>query len=395
MTDGSPSPPDGHLVHGLEREPAAPDWAPIVVEELREALAPLDLAVDDLEVEWRSPRPMSAAAVVRAGAERVFVKRHDHRVRETERLAREHRLGDHLRARGVATPRVRRGPGGASVVERDDQRYECFDLAAGEDRYRDVPSWYPYLDPAHAYRSGAALARFHRAAADFAEPADPVGVLADGLDVVGADDLDAALTALLARRPGLARALAPYDLDGDVDRVLRRPVERARDVINGRERQWTHGDWHPSNLTWDPAGDDVAEVLDLGLANRTDVVHDLAVAIERAVVDWLDQAGRGAITVDVASLDALLAGYDEVAPLGRGDRVALAAVLPVAHLEFALSEVEYFGDVLGAVASRDLAYHGYLLGHAEWFAGPAGRALLDRVASAAWRPTAARGTMGR
>ncbi len=381
MTGDPSSPADGHLVHGLERDLAAPDWAPIDVEELRGALAPLGLVVDDLAVEWRSPRPMSAAAVVRSGSDRVFVKRHDRRVRDTERLAREHRLGDHLRARGVPTPRARRDPSGVSVVERGDQRYECFDLAAGEDRYRDVPSWYPYLDPAHAYRAGAALARFHRAAADFTEPADPVGVLSDGIDVVGADDLDGALARLLARRPGLGRALAAYDLDGDVDRVLRRPIEHAHGALVTRERRWTHGDWHPSNLTWDPAGDDVVEVLDLGLANRTDVVHDLAVAIERAVVDWLDQAGRGAITVDVAALDALLAGYDAVAPLGRDDRVALAAVLPVAHLEFALSEVEYFGDVLDAVASRDLAYHGYLLGHAEWFAGPAGRALLDRVAT--------------
>jgi hypothetical protein len=35
-------------------------------------------------------------------------------------------------------------------------------------------------------------------------------------------------------------------------------------------------------------------------------------------------------------------------------------------------------------ANADLAYDGYLLGHARWFAGPDGTALLDRIRS---RPT--------
>jgi hypothetical protein len=48
-------------------------------------------------------------------------------------------------------------------------------------------------------------------------------------------------------------------------------------------------------------------------------------------------------------------------------------------VEYALSEAEYFADVVSAPALADLAYDGYLLGHARWFAGPDGSAVLDHL----------------
>ena len=52
---------------------------------------------------------------------------------------------------------------------------------------------------------------------------------------------------------------------------------------------WTHNDLHPSNLFWSNAGRDaeVTAVIDFGLCDRTNAVHDLAHAIERSMVDWL------------------------------------------------------------------------------------------------------------
>ncbi len=41
-------------------------------------------------VTWRSPRPMSAAGLVRQAGGGVFVKRHDPRVRSTAQPAAEH-----------------------------------------------------------------------------------------------------------------------------------------------------------------------------------------------------------------------------------------------------------------------------------------------------------------
>ena len=80
-----------------------------------------------------------------------------------------------------------------------------------------------------------------------------------------------------------------------------------------------------------------------------------------------------------AGAAALLAGYQAARPLSRAERAAVAAVLPVVHLEFALSEIGYFAGVTGSAANADLAYDGYLIGHTAWFSSPAGSTLLDLI----------------
>src|SRR5262249_16660992 len=154
---------------------------------------------------------------------------------------------------------------------------------------------------------------------------------------------------------------------------------RAAPLLGALRRQWGHGDWHPSNLTWDcdGPGADVAAVFDFGLANRTFAVHDLAVALERSTVAWLDLAESGRAGVDFGAVDALLAGYQAGRPLGPAEAAVLPEVLPVVHLEYALSEIEYFADVVASPGLADLAYDTYLIGHTRWFAGPDGAALLD------------------
>ena len=378
--------PDG-LVHGMVNDLVVPDWPAITEAEASEVLGHY---VEDpsranvATVLWRSPRPMSAAALVELESRTYFLKRHDVRVRSRERLALEHAFVDHVRSRGLNTPAVLAARDGSTVHEREQVLYEVYERAAGVDHYRDVPSWHPFLSRAHAGAAGAALARFHRAAAGFDAAAWDFGPLLDSVAVILAPDPEAAYRQLVTTRPGLVRATVPYDVLGDYASVLAGPIETAASQLGDVTTQWTHGDWHGSNLTWRDATPeaDVASVLDLGLSNRTFALHDLAIAIERSVVDWLDTAGLGVPSIDYGSLDALLAGYAEVAPLTEDDLATLAAVLPVAHVAFALSEVEYFGSIVDSPANVELAYQSYLLGHARWFDSPAGRSLLAHVRAA-------------
>ncbi len=120
-------------------------------------------------------------------------------------------------------------------------------------------------------------------------------------------------------------------------------------------------------------------MLDLGHANSTFAVHDLAVALERSTIDWLDLAGRGSVRADLDAVDAMLDGYEELRPLDVLEASALGDLLPVAHIEYALSEVEYFAAVVGSETNADLAYDDYLVGHTRWFEGPLGSALLDHL----------------
>jgi Ser/Thr protein kinase RdoA (MazF antagonist) len=277
------------------------------------------------------------------------------------------------------------------VAASGDYVYEVHTLAPGVDVYRDVLSWEPFLSVQHARAAGAALARFHRASASFRLPERPPAVLTNSCAVITAADPLAAVGRLAARRPGLAGYLDRRSWREDLTRYHLPAIREVAPLLPGLGRLWGHGDWHPSNLTWTSAAPDagVAAVIDLGLANRTFAAHDLAVAIERSAVAWLDLADTGQPTVDRAAVHALLDGYQAVRQLTRAELASVAGLLPVVQLEYALSEVEYFASVMRSPENADLAYDGYLIGHTRWFTGPDGQALLSQLQRRADRQPAA------
>jgi len=383
--------PAGGLVHGMGTVLVRPDWVALSDDEVRAVLCRYERrdgagGSREAVVTWRSPRPMSAAGLVCCGERSLFVKRHHVAVRTPAQLRVEHCFTNYLRSRGQPLPAVLRSASGATVVHDGDFVYEVLETADGVDLYHNAPSWSPFTSLAHARAAGRALARFHQAAADFPLPPRAPGALMTSVVIVAAVDPLAALGRLLAARPGLSRALARRSLTEDFARYLLPTIEKAAPLLRALTPQWSHGDWHPSNLTWSSTGPSavVAGVLDLGLANRTFAVHDLAVALERSTVDWLDMAETGTVGADLEAVDALLDGYDDVRPLNMLEAIALVEVLPVVHLEYALSEVEYFAEVVRSDVNADLAYDGYLVGHARWWE-TAGSVLLEHLCRRARR----------
>ena len=385
VNETSKSPTSG-LVHGMGQMLVEADWPALTDDEVRAVLRHFNRhegvsATRASLVSWRSPRPMSAAALVHFANEMVFVKRHHVAVRTPERLRVEHGFSNYLRTRGQALPAVLRCANGDTVLRDGDYLYEVHARATGVDLYRDVPSWHPFTSLGHARAAGRALARFHRAARDCPLAPSVPGVLASSTAIVASADPLVELERLIAARPGLARAVAHRSLLADFTRYHLPAIEKAAPLLRGLVAQWGHGDWHPSNLTWSSTSPNatVEEVFDLGLSNRTFAVHDLAVALERSTVDWLDLTGIGLVTADLAAVDALLDGYEDVQPLNEVEWAALIEVLPVVHLEYALSEVEYFAEVVCSRANADLAYDGYFIGHTRWFGEAAGSELLEHL----------------
>lgn len=372
-------------VHGMGKELVSPSWPPLAPTEIREVLAHYGamsgtISDSDDQVLWSSPRPMSVGALIRSGQRTTFVKRHHRSVRTPDDLRVEHAFARHLRLKGIRVPEVFSTPEGETVVERGDYLYELHAPLQGFDLYRDAVSWSPFKFTGHARAAGRALAKFHLAARDFAAPARPHGVLRDSAELGTSNRPQRTLENWLRDRPALDLALSSRTLATDFSAHLQSPIEAAADAIATMKPQWTHGDWHASNLTWTSPGADatVAEVFDLGLSNRTFAVHDLALAIERNTIDWLDLAGHGAVDVDLAAVGALVSGYGELAPLSPAEHSALVAVLPVVHVDYALSEVEYFAAVAKCTENVDLAYR-YLIEHTAWFETEPGKALLDHL----------------
>jgi Ser/Thr protein kinase RdoA (MazF antagonist) len=372
-----------HLVHGMGTEPAEPDWPPLTLPELDALLREYPEAGGADEIRWRSPRPLSAAALVRtARATEVFVKRHHVSVRTRESLAEEHGFLRHLAANGAPVVQVLVSGSGESVGVSEDGAwtYEVHSVGEGEDVYRDAISWSPFLSLEHARSAGRILARLHESARGYDRPNRSVAPLTGGFTIFG-DQTDplAAAEKFVAARPALSVYLErkAHWLQA-LEQVHLPFYERLRPWLAELEPLWTHNDLHASNLLWH--GDEAATVIDFNLADRAYAVHDLVLAIERNAIEWVELAEKRERAVHADAARALIAGYEEVRRLTEAERAALPALLPLCHVDFALSELDYFAGVTKNVGNAELAYR-YLIDHTAWFAGVAGAAFLRDIVS--------------
>jgi Ser/Thr protein kinase RdoA (MazF antagonist) len=368
-------------VQGLDNDQVPADWPPLTDADVAWLGTQYAALAGPCRVLWHSPRPFSAAALIQGPQGRVFVKRHHVQVRDAAVLQEEHAFIAHLANAGLPVAKVLPAHGGATALERASWTYEVHAEGDGADLYRDTPSWTPLTDLTRAHRVGAMLARLHQAAADYDAPQRNTHVLVARDDLIRTADPVAALKDMLRHRPRLSAYLADRPWQADLARAIL-PWHTA---LAGRQQalpvRWGHNDWHVSNLLWDGTGAQtrIATIFDFGLAAPTSTLFDLATAIERNAVDWL--APDGAVAYPDTAV-ALLEGYRSVVPLLPAEAALLADLLPLVHLDFALSEVEYFDGITGSRANADVAYDAFLLGHADWFRQPAGRALLERIRKA-------------
>lgn len=370
-----------HRVHGLAADEVPPDWPPLAEADVSCLLDRYPGLDAPRAIRWHSPRPLSAAALVDTAGGRVFVKRHHRSVRNATVLAEEHAFMAHLRDAGVPVPAVLADADGHTAVALGDWTCEVHATADGLDLYRDAMSWTPLRDLDRARTAGAMLARLHDAAEGYAAPQRDTHILVARSELIEAADPVAALEAQLPARPGLAGYLRQRDWRRELAEALAPFHASAQPRIARQPRLWTHGDWHVSNLCWSDAGPHarITAVLDFGLAARNFALFDLAIAIERNAIAWLEGGG------DLGRPDtalALLAGYRARRTLDRDDLTLLADLLPIVHIDFALSEVEYFSAITGSQANADVAWDTFLRGHAAWFRSAPGQALRAALRSA-------------
>lgn len=366
-----------HHVHGLDLQAVPADWPPLVPADLPALFRHYPGLGAPLEIRWCSPRPLSAAAIVRTETGLVFVKRHHPAVRSLADLAEEHAFIRHLQAGGIAIPRLIANREEATATAAEGWSYELSELALGQDLYRDSPSWTPVQRPDHARSAGQALARLHLAAQGYQAPQRQTFLLLDRAELIASPDPVAMLQAQLPLRPGLQDYLGRRPWRPQLEALFAHRPADLPDRLAATPPLWTHNDWHVSNLTWLTEGGQagVCNVLDFGLSARTTAIHDLATAIERNAVAWLAlDLGMQAVHTQIAI--SLLEGYNQIIPLTRRDLDLLQDILPLVHVDFALSEVEYFQAVTRSTADADVAWQTFLLGHAQWFGTPPGQKLL-------------------
>jgi Ser/Thr protein kinase RdoA (MazF antagonist) len=370
--------------HGMDGTLVEADWPPLSNVEIRALLRRFPALDGPAEIVSCSPRPLSAAGVVATRAGDVFIKRHHLAVRDRDGLLEEHRFIAHLTGSGGRAPRVIASQSGETAIELGEWTYEVHETPPGIDLYEEAISWTPFRCAEHARAAGEALGRLHLASAGFDAPRRKVRPLVASFTIFAAQDPAAELERYLAARLSLAHhapvrdcAFAALDLLAPFHNELAPRVAELAPL-------WTHNDLHCSNLFWSDASEEAraTAVIDFGLADLTNAVHDLAHAIERNIVEWLvlvqDPAHPERVPIHFDHLEALLAGYESVRPLTAREAAALAPMAALCHAEFALSESDYFLGVLHSEESARKAYDGWLLGHAQWFRGE-GERLVDAV----------------
>ncbi len=372
-------------MHGMSGELIEHDWPPLTLKELRAVLCEFPAVGGPEEILSISPRPFSTAGLVRTTFDKVFVKRHHRSVRDRDGLHEEHGFIAHLRAHGLFVPCVLASACGETAIEAGEWTYEVHEAGHGVDLYKDAFSWTPFRCAQHAHTAGQALARLHLASADFSAPHRKERQLVASFTIFASSDPVSAIESYLAARPALVS-----------NRTVRVCAEQALELLAPFHAElaphlpalaplWTHNDLHASNLLWSDRGDSATAtaIIDFGLADRTNAVHDLAHAIERNIVEWLmlvaDPAHPDDVPVHFNHLDALLDGYESVRPLSICEAAALSPMAALCHAEFALSEADYFLSMLHAEDKAPMAYDGWLVGHARWFHSKQGQRLLDRL----------------
>ncbi|SSB98509.1 Ser/Thr protein kinase RdoA involved in Cpx stress response, MazF antagonist [Pseudomonas sp. 43mfcvi1.1] len=369
------------MVHGLSHEPVAADWPPLDTRDVEQLLLGYPQLGPLLSLNWHSPRPFSAASLVQTRAATVFIKRHHQRIRTPAWLSEEHRFMAHLRQRGVPVSQVLADRNGETAVAQGEWTYEVHGLAEGQDLYRESLSWTPFFSQQHAWSAGASLARLHLAAKDYQAAPRQTPVLLANFKLCTCQDLRASLQKAIHLDPVLTDYMSQHDWRGELLPLLLPWHRQLQPLLGQQPGLWTHNDWHGSNLLWSSSAVDAAVscVLDFGLSDRTFALFDLATAIERNGIPWLELDDGGSAQAALDDIDALLDGYASEKPLSSADLLTLAALLPLVHVDFALSEIAYFQGVVGSTASADVAYHAYLLGHTRWFSTEPGQSLLDHL----------------
>jgi Ser/Thr protein kinase RdoA (MazF antagonist) len=371
--------------HGMDGTLVEADWPPLGLDEVRALLRQFPGCGEPIEILSVSPRPFSAASVVAAQGGRVFIKRHHRTVRDREGLLEEHRFLEYLLAHGAPVPRVFATASGETAIEAGEWSYEVHEAPADVDLYEEAISWTPFRTAAHAHSAGQALARMHLASEGFAAPRRKPRPLVAGFTIFAAQDPRAGLECYLAAHPSLADSRPTRTCCTQALELLAPFHAELLPLLPALPPLWTHNDLHASNLLWsdDGPGAQATAIIDFGLADRTNAVHDLAQAIERNIVEWIelmnDPAHPENVRVHLDHLHALLNGYESVRPLGEREAAALAPMTALCHAEFALSEADYFRGALHSEEKARLAYDDYLIGHARWFHTEGGEKLLHAI----------------
>ncbi|MCH4249094.1 MAG: phosphotransferase [Acinetobacter populi] len=369
-----------HCGHGMGTDLEPKDWVNISAEDLKRIQPYYPVLQGEMDIIWHSPRPFSSASIIRSAQGEFLLKRSHHSFRSVADLQQEHHFIAHLARKGVAVPQIFSNAQGQTATALDDWIYELHEKVAGEDIYADQQSWKSFFVAQHALQAGKALAHLHVAAVDFLpDQSRTTQYLISNQKIIESPSILQDFADRIQQSPALSEYFEKCPVSDDFLALLLRLQQPLLAQFPKFKKIWTHNDLHASNLLWRNGSDqaEVAAVIDFGLTDLTSIPYDIAVAIERNFIDWLALDQGNDLHIDVEGLCAFIRGYAQT-----GENLAqldfVPDILPLAHIDFALYELEYFVGITRNETHAKAAY-AYLIEHTYWFVSAQGQDFLAQL----------------
>jgi len=233
------------------------DRRPITMGDVERVLRDYDIG-EPIALPVPAGGTANANCRVETSAGTFILRRRNPKYAVPAYVAFDHRLMEHMAAHGVPTPLAIRSRSGLRWTVVAGDTFEVFPFRPGNTHDRNSIE--------QIRSAGAALARFHLAAASFEPP--------PGKEWPRYDDPMQVRAGLREMSHELPARLTAADLAYLQDQVARVERELPDQVYGSLPRHVIHGDFHPANVLY--VGDAVAGIYDLDWCTVQPRVRDIA-----------------------------------------------------------------------------------------------------------------------
>jgi len=370
--------------HSQKLKVVTPVLLPMELDEIRRVV--INHYPDVGEPERKTgdgSRPYSASSLFVSGSGEYFLKKRSRAWRDEDDILWRHSVIDHLVNKNFPTPPLVAGRDGVTLTEEGDYYYELFHRAEGEDVYHDYHSWMPFACSDHAVSAGKTLARLHLALEDFdASGRTRLGTVIDKpmtarFDMALRPDLEDSIGGRINNSSHLSAFFEGRRWQSELLPMLTPFSQDLRSCRKALKPWVTHGDWHGNNLFFD--GGKVSSVIDFHLTDLSFRLYDLAAALDRNCIKWLDiQDGRtDAVRFDLIGL--FLEGYNSVFSVGDDELKLLSMLMPIHQLDLAVSNIEYYFGFEKNEARAEWVYQIYLIEHLRFYQLSGGKEIIKFI----------------
>lgn len=360
-------------------------WPEINEEELQDVIGFYPSLGKLKTILYQSTRPLSAGCLFETTEGRFFVKRNSTLIRTRDEWEYEHRFQSKLPNFGLQIPKIIKTKNQESLLEKKGKEttwlYEIQESALGEDLYSSAHTWSPLHKDSHAEEIGKFLGLFHIASweSGFREKRNPRYQVAL-FEIFTSENMERFCIDLVNQIPDFHEFMDPLEFAKKVSSIYSSFLPKS-ELAGSVPNLITHGDPHASNFFW--KDNTPVSLIDFHLSNQNNFLYDLAVAIDRNTLYWLDLLSGKKGSYNLIHAKKIIENYKTIIADKRKEFLPylsyLSHALVLHRIEFALSLLNYYWNIEKSKFKAQWCLDVYIFAHGEWFHSNEGKLFLEGI----------------